>query len=128
MQAFRTEMRQSRKQEERAAKFVPSAASRAAREHEREVLERANAIFGVGTGEDPSSSLNLIEGPDDDDDGYDYWPDELVPRGIAIDDAEEASSTTSSTSTTEHTETTDSTRGSDDDEPEDTWPIELMVG
>ena len=57
----------------------------------RQVLERANAIFGVGTGEDPSSSLNLIDGPDDDDDGYDYWPDDLVPLGIAIDDAEEAS-------------------------------------
>ena len=84
---------------------------------------RANEIFGVSMADDPMLMDN--EGTEDD---FDYWPDELVPLGVAADDAEVGSSPGTTTSTTSETETTEGTEATDEEDDEDAWPIEMLVG
>jgi hypothetical protein len=135
MEAFRKEIKHARSSEQRLHKFVPSRVGQD--RAQREIEERANDIFGIGVAQDPTSALTLLGAASEDDDDFDYWPDELVPLGIAMDDAGQAGTTSSSTPPTEDdssstpptdsaTEPTDS--NSDEDNEEDLWPLELLVG
>ena len=107
-------MRQARERDGRLAKFVPS--SKLAMQEQAQIDAQANEIFGVSIADDPMLMDN--EGTEDD---FDYWPDELVPLGVA-DDAEGAASRTT-TSTTSETETTEGTEATDEEDDEDAWPL-----
>jgi hypothetical protein len=132
MSAFRSEIREVRGRGERVAKFVPSHASEAAQA--QELRARADEIFGLTGG-----PLALGQGPQaageelsDDDDSYDYWPDDLLPGAIAEDEAVQDTTTTTTTqdeeSSTTSTAPTEDGSDFDDDDDDDRWPIELLVG
>ena len=85
-----------------------------------------------------AEALGLPTLSDDEDEGsddYDYWPDELVQTGIALDDAEEAGGTTTTTGSSGNTATTESSTATTEDdeateeeEDDDFWPLELLIG
>lgn len=127
MDAFRSEMRQAKDKDTRLARFVPS--DQLSLQQQRKIEARANDVFGVGAANDPSSNLNAIETASEEDDDYDYWPDELVPIGIAFDEPPAGSTSTTGTAATESTSTAETQDSDDDDEDEDDyWPLELLVG
>jgi len=114
MSAFRSEMLEAKNQAKRAGRFVPSRHS---------VLQPKDARSGcIGA----ASAFVSLEATSDDDD-YDYWPDELVPVGIAADEPQAASTSTTASSQASSTTETEGASGNDSDH-EDFWPAELLVG
>ena len=131
MNAFRAEMRATRNQNKRTQRFVPT--RRTGEQQKREIEQCANHLFGFTPGMDAVPLNTTMYDDSQDEDDYDYWPDELVPLGVAMDEAEQQQNTTSSTKSGDSeestpptdvtTETTDSEGGRGDD-----WPLELLVG
>jgi len=107
---FRKEMRLARENDHRLTRFVPSVASLAA---------RAAEPAGV------AEHYGADEKSDDDDDGYDFWPD--FGLGIALDDGQEGGSETTTSTTEGSTPPTEWETGGDDDSQDDLWPIELLA-
>lgn len=120
MDAFRLEMQQAKDKELRAGRFVPSATL--VKVQQAQIEARANATFGVG----PITGSETLEGSNESDD-YDYWPDELVPDGIAVDEPQIGSTSTTASTTESSTASTEVTEESEDG-ADDLWPVELLVG
>jgi len=120
MDAFRVEMRKAKDKESRTGRFIPS--SHLEKQQQQRIEEQANAIFGVG----PINEFDPLEASDDSED-YDYWPDELVPAGIAVDEPQIGSTSTTASTTESSTASTDVSEESEDG-ADDYWPVELLVG
>jgi len=131
MSAFRDEMRLAKEKNDgdnraagRGRRFVPSGCG------------RTDASFGILN--PPSSALALLDddaitGSDENEEDFDYWPDEMVPMGVALDNpALEALRDTSPTEETTGSSTTSTaiTEGASEevDGLDDFWPLELLVG
>jgi hypothetical protein len=126
MAAFRTEMRQSRDLSERMQKFVPS--SKMQDNNWALVQQSANKIFGRSMESGMSASVENNLGTEDLLD-FDEWPDEFLLLGVAEQDAEAGSSPSSESeiSTTTETGSTEETAETDNDD-ENAWPIEMLIG
>jgi len=104
-------------------KFVPSAAigptgAEAARREDLAARQRAEEIFGTMLATVPGDNEESEE------EDYDEWPDELLVLGLAVDPAEDRTSTTSSTTSptpSSHTTSPTESTGSEND-----WPLELL--
>lgn len=120
MDAFRVEMRKAKDKESRTGRFIPS--SHLEKQQQQRIEEQANAIFGVG----PMNEFDPLEASDDSED-YDYWPDELVPAGIAVDEPQIGSTSTTASTTESSTASTDVSEETEDG-ADDYWPVELLVG
>jgi len=123
MTAFRSEMQRAREADHMKQKFVPSAAigptgAEAARREDLAARQRADEIFGTMLATVPGDNEESEE------EDYDEWPDELLVLGLAVDPAEDRTSTTSSTTSptpSSHTTSPTESTGSEND-----WPLELL--
>jgi len=133
MHDFRREVHAAKEQDARVSRFVPATAS--VLKVQNEIQARANQLFGCrGFVSTIDSSPLLVHGIAEPNDDFDFWPDELVPLGLAQDDMAMATTSTTasadegdgSTSTTEGASIS-SISGSGEDVG-DLWPIEMLVG
>ena len=120
MDAFRSEMRETKDFGARAGKFVPSV--HLTKQQEQRSSSLANEVFGLA----PVGSALVEAGSDEED--YDYWPDELVPVEIGAEDAAQTSTSTTDGVSTSTTDSTAETEPTEEDSEDDYWPTELLVG
>uniref|UniRef100_A0A7S3BDH7 Uncharacterized protein n=1 Tax=Haptolina ericina TaxID=156174 RepID=A0A7S3BDH7_9EUKA len=115
MTAFRDEIKATRDQQGRVAKYVPSRTCATAEAEKQSIQAKADAIYGQGPAE-----MRAAEGELDD---FTEWPDELLLLGIDVDDAEDGTTTSTTTTTT----TTTESEVEDETDDDDAWPLELLV-